>query len=129
MKIMILLLTVVFFSISSAADRYPLQNLRQQQQFKTLTNELRCLVCQNETLAASTAPLAADLRKQVYEMVLAGRTNHEITDYLVARYGEFVLFKPRFIGQTVVLWTAPFLLLLMALLILIVVIRRHYQRG
>ena len=78
---------------------------------KALENELRCLVCQNQTLADSNAPLAEDLRREVRELATSGKSDDEIRAYLVARYGDFVLYKPPVKSTTYVLWFAPFLLL------------------
>lgn len=78
---------------------------------KALENELRCLVCQNQTLADSNAPLAEDLRREVRELATGGKSDDEIRAYLVARYGDFVLYKPPVKSTTYVLWFAPFLLL------------------
>ena len=69
-------------------------NLQDEQRFNDLTRELRCLVCQNQSLADSNADLAQDLREEIYNEMLAGKTNSEIIDYLVARYGDFVLYRP-----------------------------------
>ena len=76
-----------------------------------LAHELRCLVCQNQTLADSNAPLAVDLRNQIREQLKAGKSEREITDFMVQRYGDFVLYRPPFKASTVALWTGPFLLL------------------
>ena len=78
---------------------------------KSLENELRCLVCQNQTLADSNAPLAEDLRKEVRDLATGGKSDDEIRAYLVARYGDFVLYKPPVKSTTYVLWFGPFLLL------------------
>ena len=84
----------------------------QQQRFNDLTEELRCLVCQNQNLADSDAPLAHDLRDEIYKMMQAGRSDDEIKTFLVERYGDFVLYRPPVKGNTLVLWLAPALLLL-----------------
>lgn len=72
-----------------------------------LSQTLRCLVCQNETIAASRAPLAVDLRNQVREQLAAGKSEEEVVDFLVGRYGDFVLYKPPFRASTVLLWLGP----------------------
>ena len=77
-----------------------------------ISEELRCLVCQNESLAASRAELANDLREEVRKLISQGKTDAEIKEYLVARYGDFVLLRPPFNAQTLLLWGAPFLILL-----------------
>ena len=90
-----------------------------------LERELRCLVCQNQTLAESNAPLAMDLRNQIREQLAAGKSEHEITDYLVARYGDFVLYRPPLKGTTVLLWAGPFVFLLGGFYLLARVLRRR----
>jgi cytochrome c-type biogenesis protein CcmH len=76
-----------------------------------LANELRCLVCQNQTIADSNAPLAVDLRNQIREQLKSGRSEREVMDFMTARYGDFVLYRPPLKASTVLLWTGPFLLL------------------
>ncbi len=93
-------------------------NQQQQERFNKLTEELRCLVCQNQNLADSDAPLAHDLRREVHEMVLAGRTNKQIKEFLVTRYGDFVLYRPPVQKNTYLLWLAPLGLLLIGGLVL-----------
>lgn len=80
-----------------------------------VAEELRCLVCQNETIAASSADLAVDLRKQIRSQLAGGRSQQQILDYMVARYGDFVLYKPPLKASTLVLWGGPFVLLLVGL--------------
>jgi len=77
-----------------------------------LAQELRCLVCQNQTLADSNAPLAVDLRNQIREQLAAGKSERDVKEYMVARYGDFVLYRPPFNAATALLWAGPFLLLL-----------------
>ena len=96
---------------------------------KTLSEELRCLVCQNQTLADSTAPLAEDLRREVRELAQQGKTDTEIKQYLVARYGDFVLYKPPVKPTTWILWFGPFAFLLGGGLIWFVVLRRRRRGG
>src|SRR3990170_5511289 len=89
-----------------------------------LSNELRCLVCQNQTLADSQAPLAVDLRNQVREQLKGGASEQDVLDFMVARYGDFVLYRPPFKASTLVLWAGPFLLLLLGTGLLLRVVRR-----
>ena len=84
----------------------------QQETYERLTHEVRCLVCQNQTIADSSAPLASDLRREIRKMLEAGRSEAEVKTFLLDRYGDFVLYKPRFKGATAVLWLAPLSLLL-----------------
>jgi len=88
-----------------------------------LTEELRCLVCQNQTIADSNAELAVDLRRQVREMIAAGKTDREIIDYMTVRYGDFVLYRPPLKATTLLLWGGPALLFLAALAAIVVVLR------
>lgn len=90
-----------------------------------ITSELRCLVCQNQTIADSHAELAVDLRNQVKEMLLAGKSEQEITDYMTARYGDFVLYRPPFKALTAVLWIGPAAMVVIGLAALFVVLRRR----
>ncbi len=82
-----------------------------------LEQELRCLVCQNQTIAESNAPLAVDLRRQIREQMEKGASDQDIIDYMVARYGDFVLYRPPFKARTVLLWAGPFLLLALGALL------------
>lgn len=93
--------------------------------YQRLTEELRCLVCQNQNLADSDAPLAQDLRQEIFEMLQAGRSNAEIKTFLVDRYGDFVLYRPAFEGNTLFLWLLPSMLLIIGLVVLIVSVRRR----
>jgi cytochrome c-type biogenesis protein CcmH len=91
--------------------------------------ELRCLVCQNQTIADSHADLAQDLRRQVREMLVRGDTDQQIIDYMTARYGDFVLYRPPFKATTALLWVGPALLLLGGFGVLVVVLRRRSRMG
>ena len=88
-----------------------------EKRVNALSSELRCLVCQNQTLADSNAPLAVDLRNQVREQLARGASEREVRDWMVARYGDFVLYRPPFKASTLLLWAGPFLLLLLGLVI------------
>lgn len=92
-----------------------------------LSNELRCLVCQNQTIADSNAELAVDLRNQVRKQISEGKSDQEILSYMVERYGDFVLYRPPFNYKTILLWAGPFLLLLIAMLILVQQIRARHK--
>jgi len=83
-----------------------------QKRYLGLTHELRCMQCQNEAIADSPVSLAADLRRQVKEMLIAGKTDDDVRNYMVARYGDFILFRPRVSSRTIWLWSAPGILLL-----------------
>lgn len=91
------------------------QDAALQARYEHLTNELRCLVCQNQTVADSNAGLAADLRRQVKEMIAAGKSDDEIKRFMTDRYGDFVLYDPPLSARTMLLWAAPVLLLIVTL--------------
>jgi cytochrome c-type biogenesis protein CcmH len=92
---------------------------------QALSQELRCLVCQNQTLADSNAPLAVDLRNQVREQLAAGKSEQDVIDFMVARYGDFVLYRPPLKASTVLLWAGPFVFLVLGLWILVRRLRRQ----
>ena len=96
-----------------------------EERYHALIDELRCLVCQNQTIADSNADLASDLRREVYRMVEEGQSAEEIAGFMVARYGDFVLYRPPLQGGTVLLWAGPFLLVALGLAVLAVHLRRR----
>jgi cytochrome c-type biogenesis protein CcmH len=101
------------------------QNTELDKRVAALAHELRCLVCQNQTLADSNAPLAVDLRNQIREQLTAGASEREVVDFMVARYGDFVLYRPPFKASTAALWLGPFVLLALGAWILLRRIRRR----
>jgi len=96
-----------------------------QQRYESINRELRCLVCQNQTIADSNATLAADLRREVREMIAAGKTDDEIREFMIERYGDFVLYRPRMTATNFLLWAAPVLLLLGGAFAVVRVVRRR----
>ncbi len=94
-----------------------------QARYETISSEVRCLVCQNQTIKDSNAFLADDLRREIRRMLTEGMTDAEIYDFLVVRYGDFVLYRPRMSGKTLVLWIAPFLLIVAGGLVAFKVVR------
>lgn len=113
--------------IQAAIETYQFEKQQQEQQYQKLINELRCLVCQNQNLADSNADLAKDLRHQVFEMINQGKSDKEIVDYMVQRYGEFVLYKPPLHAGTLLLWLGPFIFLLLAITIAILFAKRQQR--
>jgi cytochrome c-type biogenesis protein CcmH len=97
---------------------------QQEARYHALIAELRCLVCQNQTIAESNAPLASDLREQVRLQMAAGRSDAEIIDFVTARYGDFVLYRPPFKARTWLLWLGPFALLALVAAIAAAFVRR-----
>jgi cytochrome c-type biogenesis protein CcmH len=102
---------------------------RVEARLKAIAHELRCLVCQNQTIADSDAPLAVDLRRQTRAMIAAGKSDEEIRGYMVERYGDFVLYKPPFNAATAVLWVAPGLLVVGGLAGLVLMLRRRKAQA
>lgn len=100
-----------------------------EDRYKALIDQLRCLVCQNETLADSDADLAADLRREIREKMLKGESDRQITGFLVARYGDFVLYKPPVKTTTLMLWYGPFALLALGIVIAIITVRRRARAA
>ena len=97
----------------------------EEQRFHRLTLELRCVMCQNQSLADSDAPIAHDLRREVFNLMREGRSDAEIKVFLVERYGEFVLYRPQFGGGTLLLWLGPAIVLLAGAAVVVVVVRRR----
>jgi len=127
--ITILLFTLVLlFSTNqvsaSPVDTYEFQDEVTKIRFQALSKELRCPKCQNQNLADSNSPIAADLRRELYELLQQGKADSEIVNFMVERYGEFVLYRPRVSQLTYVLWFGPAVLILLGIIVVIVVVRR-----
>jgi cytochrome c-type biogenesis protein CcmH len=124
-----LTLPFVFFLIVNNVCAYDepvkFNNIEHEERYQALIEEIRCLVCQNQSLADSNADLAQDLRKEVYDMIVAGKQDEQIITFLVERYGDFVMYRPPLKENTWLLWFGPFLLLSLALIIAIIVIRKQ----
>ena len=113
----------------AAVEYHDFADPQQEQAYQSLITELRCLVCQNQTIADSNADLAKDLRRQVYEMVRQGQTKQQIADFMTQRYGDFVLYKPVFSIKTALLWLGPGLFLLIGLLLVLSMTRRKHNAA
>ncbi len=123
---LIVALSVLFFSSAYATiESYKFDSVEQEQRFFDLTNELRCPKCQNQSIADSNAPIAKDLRREVHRLVSDGADNQTVIDFMLDRYGEFVLYKPKLEAKTLILWLGPFLLLLLGVFILVSMVRKH----
>ena len=121
----LLAISLCFSSIAHAIDPLPFKNHAEELRFQALTKQLRCLVCQNESLADSNAPLAADLRRDVFQQMQAGKSDDEIKAWLTARYSDFVLYDPPLHAGTWLLWFGPALVLLAGATVVLVVVRRR----
>ncbi len=114
----------------AAIDTYTFRSDAEREQFRQLTAELRCPKCQNQNIADSNAPIAKDLRREIFRMLEEGKDNQQITDYLVARYGDFVRYKPALNARTWLLWYGPAGLLLAGLLLLgLIVLRKRRAQS
>jgi cytochrome c-type biogenesis protein CcmH len=96
-----------------------------EQRLIAIAEEMRCLVCQNESLAGSRADLAEDLRRELRTLIRQGKSDEEIRDFMVSRYGDFVLYRPRVKPETWLLWAGPFVLMITAMIVLMVYLRRR----
>lgn len=117
-------LLVLPLSLLAGIEDHQFETDAQEALYVRLTKELRCLVCQNQNLADSNAELAKDLRQKAYEMVVDGKNHAEITEYMIARYGDFVMYSPPMKSTTYLLWIGPFVFLLIAIFALFYFIRR-----
>jgi len=120
----VLMLLIFSLSANAATEVLEFDSTQQEQQYHELIDELRCLVCQNQNLADSNAALAEDLRERTYQMVRGGDSSDEIIDYMVARYGEFIMYRPPLRTSTYLLWFGPLVFLLLAVLTVVLYWRR-----
>ncbi len=118
---------LIFSQVVIGIEVYPFESEEQETRYQKLTKELRCLVCQNQNLADSDAGLAKDLKDKVAEFVIAGKSEAQITQYMIDRYGEFVSYQPPMNLSTLFLWVSPMLLLLIGGVILTIRIQKTQQ--
>ena len=109
----------------AAIDTYEFKNDAERDRFRELTKELRCPKCQNQDIADSNAPIATDLRREIFRMLGEGKDNQQIIDFMVDRYGDFVRYKPALTGKTALLWFGPAGLLLAGVVVMAVIVRRR----
>src|SRR5262245_59919683 len=121
----LLLATLLVAFAAHAIDTTVLPDPAMQARYSRLTHELRCMQCQNESIADSQADLAADLGKEVRDMLLAGKSDDEVRDFMVARYGEVILLRPRFSPRNAWLWLAPIVLLLIGAVVAFRIVRQR----
>ena len=125
LRVLLLCVALLLPLAAAAIDALPFKDRAEEQRFQNLTRQLRCLVCQNESLADSSADLARDLRQEVFEQMRQGKSDAEIKRYLTARYSDFVLYNPPLRGGTFVLWFGPLLVLLIGSAIVFRIVRRR----
>lgn len=121
--VLVCALVLVAGQALAVIETYEFTNPELEVRYRELSTELRCPKCQNQNIADSNAPIAQDLRKLLYLQLEQGASDEEILDYMVARYGEFVRYRPRFSGATAILWLAPVLLLLIGLVVAFLTLR------
>lgn len=124
----IFLILAVFSNAFGAVEVIEFSSPENEKRYKALVAELRCLVCQNQNIAASNADLAKDLRQQVYQRIRNGETDQQIIGFMVQRYGDFVLYKPPLKAKTMLLWLGPFVLLIIGLVVMFFFIRSRSKR-
>ena len=124
-RVVVIALCLFACALAHAIDPLPFKDHAEELRFQALTKQLRCLVCQNESLADSNAPLAADLRRDVFEQMQAGKSDDEIKAWLTARYSDFVLYDPPLHGATLLLWFGPALVLLAGGAAIVLIVRRR----
>lgn len=122
---MLCLGSVLSVPLAQAIDPVELEDPVLQERYRALSYELRCMQCQNQSIADSPVGLAGDLRREVRELLLQGKTDDEVREHLRARYGDFILFRPDFNARTAWLWLAPGLMLILGLVVAWRVIRRR----
>jgi len=110
--------------LKAAIESYEFESTQMEADYYRLVRELRCLVCQNQNLAGSNADLAKDLRRQTYELLVQGKTPDQVAQYMVDRYGDFVLYRPRLKRDTLLLWFGPFVMLVLVLWLVIRAMRK-----
>lgn len=124
-----LLIVGLFGTLAQADEVVQFSSAEQELRYQTLTEELRCPKCQNQNLEDSNAGIAVDLRHQIFLMINDGKTDEQIIDYMVARYGEFVLYRPVHDQSTVILWYGPFFLVVIGGLIFLVIALKNAKRA
>jgi cytochrome c-type biogenesis protein CcmH len=128
--ILILLLGLIVATAQARVEVHTFDSPEQEARYNQLIDELRCLVCQNQNLADSNAELAVDMRRKTYEMVREGRSKKEVADFMVERYGEFVLYRPPFNSNTLLLWIGPFVILIAGVAIMLrTIANRRRETG
>lgn len=127
MKTLLGILALMFLASTTFAvdTEEALEDPELQARYEEIVEEVRCLKCQNQTIKDSNAFLAGDLRREIRRMLVEGYTDEEIFDFLVDRYGDFALYKPRFSGKTLILWIGPALFLLGGAFVLVNIVRRR----
>ena len=120
-----LMYTAFAASTAQAVDPTEMPTPALQERYLELTHELRCMQCQNESIADSPVDLAADLRRQVHDMLLAGKSDDDVRDFMVARYGDFILFRPRMVWRNAWLWATPGVLIIIGAIVAVRILKQR----
>jgi len=125
----IITLIIASFTMATIVNASPVETFEFRDEvtkvrFQALSKELRCPKCQNQNLADSNSPIATDLRRELYELLQQGKADSEIVTFMVSRYGEFVLYRPRVSSLTYILWFGPALLILIGIIVVIIILRK-----
>lgn len=123
--LLVLLLVSFTFQVFAGLEVREFSSEEEERRYHKLIDELRCLVCQNQNLADSNSQLAKDLRNKVYEMVTTNQTDEQVMDYMVSRYGEYVLYNPPLDPVTSIIWIGPFVVLFLAIFLLLLYIQKR----
>lgn len=126
--ILSILLALSLPLIAVQIEFHTFENAKREQLYLDLIAELRCVKCQNQNLAESNAELARDMREKTYDMIVEGKSREDVVNYMTARYGDFVLYKPPFKGKTVLLWIGPPVLLLLSFFFVIRILRKQSKQ-
>lgn len=124
-RLLVLLTLLCSGVVHAAIDPYQFADEQQRVRYQHFVAELRCPKCQNQNLAGSDAPVATDLRRELHRLIIEGKSDREIVDYMVGRYGDFILYRPPLDSRTAVLWALPAALLLIGAIVIAVIVRRH----
>jgi len=127
LAVFFLLLCNVAFQANAEVINFPFETELEETRFQSLLMELRCPKCQNQSLAESDAPIAMDLRQKIYELIKEGKSDQEIREYLVARYGDFINYRPPLRANTIILWAGPVVLLLFSLILAFFLVSRNQR--
>ena len=125
MRVLCALLLCLFATAAFAVDPLPFRDAAEEARFRALAAELRCVMCQNQSLADSNAPIAQDLRREVLELMQQGKSNDQIKAFLTERYTDFVLYRPAMSGSTLWIWIAPPLIFVIGAVFVFVLVRRR----
>ncbi|MDP0562765.1 MAG: cytochrome c-type biogenesis protein CcmH [Candidatus Endonucleobacter sp. (ex Gigantidas childressi)] len=121
----ILVAMQVLSSAFAAFHDYQFPSVEQEQRFFKLINEIRCPTCQNQTIADSDAVIAHDLRREIHQLLIDGADDQKVIDFMLKRYGDFVLYRPQLNSKTAALWFGPFILLLLGFLAILIIVNKH----